>query len=97
MTDVNVGHSYAVDVNHRNGLPDELADLPASAECVYLHLKDVRDALTQPEIVDRSARSRRTVRHALSQLEDAGLVTSRPCSQDPRCIRYELTTTNDEG
>lgn len=51
---VNVDHSYGVDANHHDGLPNELADLPASAECVYLHLKDVGDVLTQSEIVNRS-------------------------------------------
>jgi DNA-binding MarR family transcriptional regulator len=85
------------DVTQSNGLPDELAELPASAECVYLHLKAAGDALTQPELVDRSTRPRRTVRRALPQLENAGLVTSRSYPQDPRCTRYELNTTNGEG
>lgn len=73
---------------------DAFAELPPSAKLVHYAL-DRDDDRTQTELVEETALSPRTVRTALSRLEDAGLVTESICLRDARKRMYELTAAGD--
>ena len=68
---------------------EDVRDLPPSAKLVYLIVQETGPC-TQAEIHERSLLPRRTVRHALSQLQDAGLVESRPYLGDARQVLYNV-------
>jgi DNA-binding MarR family transcriptional regulator len=74
-------------------LPDteraSLADLAPSAKLVALVLTE-RGRMTQQQLAEATLLSTRTTRHALSELEDAGVVTSRTCFMDARQRLYSL-------
>jgi DNA-binding MarR family transcriptional regulator len=66
---------------------DRLADLPPSAKLVALVLN--REAPTSVDtLAEESCLPPRTVRAALTQLEDADLVRSRPDIRDARRLIY---------
>jgi DNA-binding MarR family transcriptional regulator len=71
-----------------------LRDYPPSAKLVYLVLSR-QDALTQQQLVAETLLSKRTARHALRDLEDAGLVTSRPSFIDARQKLYSTVESSD--
>lgn len=71
-------------------LRDELAEVPNTAKLVYVILL-VNGGLTQGEIADASRVPPRTVRHALEQLNDAGLVESEPYMGDARKSLYYVS------
>lgn len=66
---------------------ERLNDLSPSAKFVYNVLRD-GDSLTQDEIAERTLLPIRTVRYALSKLEEADLVEKRPSTQDARTNHY---------
>ncbi|MFB6270530.1 MAG: ArsR family transcriptional regulator [Halobacterium sp.] len=67
---------------------DELAELPPSAKLVYKVLE--YDApLTQSQLRERTRLSKRTTRHGVSLLKDAGLVEERVYIPDARKRIYE--------
>jgi len=66
---------------------ERLNDLSPSAKFVYSVLRE-GDSLTQDEIVERTLLPIRTVRYALSKLEEADLVEKRPSTQDARTNHY---------
>jgi len=66
---------------------ERLNDLSPSAKFVYSVLHE-GDSLTQNEIVERTLLPIRTVRYALSKLEEADLVEKRPSTQDARTNHY---------
>ena len=69
---------------------DDIRDLPPSAKLVYLIVQETGPC-TQADISDRAHLPRRTVRHALAKLEDAGLVESRPDVGDARQKLYNIS------
>ncbi len=74
-------------------LPDTeravLADLAPSAKLVALALAE-RGRMTQQQLADETLLSARTTRHALAELEDAGIVTSRTSFMDARQRLYSV-------
>jgi DNA-binding MarR family transcriptional regulator len=69
---------------------DVLAELPPSAKLVVKTLEYNDDALTQSELAEKSLLPARTVRYALTQLEDHDLVNSRFSFTDARKRYYSL-------
>jgi DNA-binding MarR family transcriptional regulator len=74
-------------------LPDPeraaLADLAPSAKLVALVLAE-RAPMTQQQLAEETLLSVRTTRHALTELEDAGIVTSRVSFMDARQRLYSV-------
>jgi DNA-binding MarR family transcriptional regulator len=66
---------------------ERLADLPPSAKLVYKVL-ETEGALTQSRLVEETLLARRTVRHAVTQLETADLVEVRVYVLDARKKLY---------
>lgn len=66
---------------------ERLCNLSPSAKFIYKVLRD-GDSLTQDEITERTLLPIRTVRYALSKLEQADLVEKRPSTQDARTNHY---------
>jgi len=69
---------------------EEVRDLPPSAKLVAKVL-DYNDTLTQSELAEETLLPPRTVRYALSRLEDAGVVESRFSFSDARKRLYSLS------
>lgn len=67
----------------------DLRELPPSAKLVAVTLAHEGD-LTQTHLAEATLLPTRTVRSALSELEEAGLVTSRPSVMDARQQVYSL-------
>lgn len=65
-------------------------DLPPSAKLVAKVL-DYEDALTQSQIAEETLLPARTVRYALTRLEEHDVVTSRFSFSDARKRIYRLT------
>lgn len=68
---------------------ERVEELPPSAKLVYKIL-EYDDALTQGQIAEESLLPPRTVRYALSRLEDVGVVQSRFSFVDARKRLYSL-------
>ncbi|SIR89073.1 Winged helix-turn-helix DNA-binding [Haladaptatus litoreus] len=68
-----------------------LSELPPSAKLVAKVLEYNDDALTQAELADETLLPSRTVRYALTRLEDHDLVESRFLFADARKRCYSLT------
>ncbi|MFB6135953.1 MAG: MarR family transcriptional regulator [Halobacteriaceae archaeon] len=66
---------------------ERLADLPPSAKLVFKVLED-ESPLTQSQIAERSRLSKRTTRHALSKLTEAGVVEEQVYIPDARRRLY---------
>ena len=69
---------------------DAVRDLPPSAKLVAKVL-EYNDSLTQSQLAEETLLPPRTVRYALSRLEDAGAVESRFSFTDARKRIYTLT------
>ena len=69
---------------------EAVRDLPPSAKLVAKVL-EYNDTLTQSQLADETMLPPRTVRYALSRLEDAGVVDSRFSFADARKRIYTLT------
>ena len=65
-------------------------ELPPSSKLVAKTL-DHHDSLTQSELAEETLLSTRTVREAVSRLEDAGAVDSRVSFRDARKQLYSLS------
>jgi len=68
---------------------DRLRDLPPSAKLVYKVL-EYDDALTQGQLTEETLLPARTVRYALTRLEEADLVAARFSFTDARKRIYSL-------
>jgi DNA-binding MarR family transcriptional regulator len=68
---------------------EAVKDLPPSAKLVVKVL-EYNDTLTQSQIADETLLPPRTVRYALSRLEDAGAVDARFSFTDARKRLYSL-------
>ena len=73
-----------------------LSDVPPSAKLVYKVL-EYNGGLTQKQIVEKSMLSQRTVRDALSRLDDAGVVTEEVYIPDARQNLYTLQLSEAEA
>jgi len=69
---------------------EAVEDLPPSAKLVAKVL-EYNDTLTQSQLADETMLPPRTVRYALSRLEEVGVVTSRFSFADARKRIYTLT------
>lgn len=67
--------------------PCELDELPPSCKLVYVTIRE-HDGCTQQDLADHTRLPTRTVRYALTRLDDHGLISSRPSVQDSRQTRY---------
>lgn len=68
---------------------DAVADLPPSAKLVAKVL-EYEDTLSQTELAEETLLPPRTVRYAVSELEDAGVVDARFSFTDARKRLYTL-------
>ena len=79
---------------HRRDEPtgswDDVADLPPSAKLVAKVL-EYEGTMTQQKLAEETLLPTRTVRYALTRLEDAGVVDSRFSFADARKRIYTLT------
>ena len=73
---------------------DQLLELPPSAKLVYLVLEH-EGPLTQQQLCARTLLSGRTARSALSELEDAGLITEGVYIPDARKKLYRSYPVTD--
>lgn len=73
---------------------EALRELPPSAKLV-LKVLEYNDALTQNQIADETLLPPRTVRYALTRLEDVGVVDSRFSFSDARKRLYSLAVDLD--
>jgi DNA-binding MarR family transcriptional regulator len=69
---------------------EAVRDLPPSAKLVAKVL-EYNETLTQSQLAEETMLPPRTVRYALSRLEDAGVVTSRFSFADARKRIYTLS------
>jgi len=69
---------------------DRLRACPPSTKLVYITLAN-EGALTQKQLATETMMPRRTVRNALDQLTDAGLVTAQSSIYDARKRVYQVT------
>jgi DNA-binding MarR family transcriptional regulator len=76
-------------------LPPEVRDMPPSAKLVAKTLA-YEGELTQAELTEQTLLPGRTVRHALTLLEEAGVVTSRISFIDARQQIYTLEAESVE-
>ncbi|MFB6309332.1 MAG: winged helix-turn-helix domain-containing protein [Haloarculaceae archaeon] len=75
---------------------ESLRDLPPSAKLVAKTL-EYEGSLTQGELADETMLPSRTVRHALTMLEDEAVVTSRISFTDARQRVYRLAEAAPES
>ena len=68
---------------------DVISDLPPSAKLIVKVL-EYNGTLTQSELADKTRLSPRTVRHALKELDQAGVVDSEISIADARQQLYSL-------
>lgn len=73
----------------------DVANLAPSAKLVYLVLKR-EGPLTQKQLVQQTRLVSRTVRHALTQLEERNLIETRVNRNDARQSFYMLVTDSSE-
>lgn len=66
---------------------DAVAELPPSAKLVYKTL-EYEGSMTQSQLAEASLLPQRTVRHALSKLQDAGVVEESAYLMDARKSMY---------
>lgn len=78
-----------------DSLRSQLESLPPSAKLVYKTLQ-YEGPLTQGQLAAESLLPARTVRHALSTLEDEGVVDEELYIQDARKRLYSLSSDVDE-
>ena len=69
-------------------IPDAIADLPATAKLVYLTLEESDRPLSSVELAERTLAHPRTVRYALTQLDEVGVIGT---NGDPVSPGYRLT------
>lgn len=74
-------------------ISETLSDVPPSAKLVFKVLEH-DGSLTQGEIADETMLPRRTVRFALTRLEETGVVDAQVSFRDARKSVYSLT---DDG
>lgn len=81
---------------HDGDPPEAVSDLPPSSKLVYKTLA-WNGRLTQQAIIERSLLSARTVRDALSRLEEHDVVEQDVYYRDARQNVYTLATTDSRA
>jgi len=81
--------SADADSEHENSGWDAVRDLPPSAKLVAKVL-EYNETLTQSQLAEETLLPPRTVRYALSRLEDVGVIDSRFSFADARKRIYTL-------
>ncbi|EMA28758.1 MarR family transcriptional regulator [Haloarcula japonica] len=81
--------SADTDSEHETNGWEAVRDLPPSAKLVAKVL-EYNDTLTQSQLADETLLPPRTVRYALSRLEDVGVIDSRFSFADARKRIYTL-------
>ncbi|RNJ26303.1 MarR family transcriptional regulator [Halosegnis longus] len=76
-------------------LSEAIEGYPPSVKLVALVLANQGEA-TQRQLVDETLLPARTVRDALAELQDAGVVETRPLIMDARQTLYSVTTDNSD-
>ena len=71
-------------------LLDTVRELPPSAKLVFRVLEAEGD-MTQQQVIEATGLPGRTVRYAVSELEESGAITKRPSLFDARQRVYSLT------
>lgn len=89
MTDANLQETPTA--QGETETPDAVRDLPPSSKLVYKTL-EWNGRLTQQEIIERSLLSARTVRDALSRLEEEAVVERDVYYRDARQNVYALAS-----
>jgi len=79
-----------------DSLQSTLSELPPSAKLVYKTL-EYEGPLTQGQLAEQSLLPARTVRYALSSLEEAAVVDEELYIQDARKRLYSLTLGDGES
>lgn len=77
-------------------MEDHLADAPPSAKFVYKTL-EYEGELTQSQLVDETLLSARTVRYALTELQDRNLIRDEIYFADARKRLYSLRKIDDSS
>ena len=75
---------------------DAVAELPPSAKLVYKTL-EYEGSMTQSQLADSSLLPQRTVRHALTKLQDAGVVVESAYLMDARKSMYTPVSAEPDG
>ncbi|WP_336000729.1 winged helix-turn-helix domain-containing protein [Halorientalis halophila] len=70
---------------------DDLADLPPSAKLVLQSLQHT-DGMTTSQLAEETQFAERTVRYALTRLDEIGVIESQYLLSDPQTCKYLLTT-----
>lgn len=73
---------------------DHVADAPPSAKLVYKTL-EYEGKLTQSQLVEETLLSARTVRYALSELQERGVIQEEIYFADARKRLYSLTSADN--
>lgn len=71
----------------------QIQDLPPSAKLVFKVL-EINSGLTQKEIVDKTRLSERTVREALSRLQERNIIEKKIYIPDGRQNLYEISVSS---
>jgi DNA-binding MarR family transcriptional regulator len=74
---------------------DAVAELPPSAKLVFKTL-EYEGAMTQSQLADSSLLPQRTVRHALTKLQDAGVVEESAYLMDARKSMYSPVSAESD-
>lgn len=75
---------------------EHLADAPPSAKLVYKTL-EYEGELTQSQLVDETLLSARTVRYALTELQDRDMVDEEIYFADARKRLYSLSSADESS
>jgi len=75
---------------------DAVADLPPSAKLVYKTL-EYEGSMTQSQLAESSLLPQRTVRHALTKLQNAGVVEESAYLMDARKSMYTPVSTEPDA
>lgn len=73
----------------------EVKDLPPSAKLVFFVLKE-HDSLTQKQLSEESLLPSRTVRYAITQLQEIDAIETQVSFRDARQQVYSLSETGTE-
>jgi DNA-binding transcriptional ArsR family regulator len=84
-------HTHPVDEQQQCELIlSDIEDLPPSVRLVLQSLHRT-DGLTTSQLAEETGLAERTIRYALTRLDDQGVIESRYLLSDPQTCKYELT------
>lgn len=84
-------HTHPVDEQQQCDLArSDIEDFPPSVRLV-LQTLHATDGLTTSQLAEETGLVERTIRYALTRLDDQGVIESRYLLTDPQTCEYELT------